>query len=69
MTAPIDPTVAERLIRIETKLDAALSRGDDHETRIRALEKARWPIPSIAALVAVASLVVAILSYMAKTGG
>lgn len=41
----------------------------DHESRIRSLERMRWPLPSIAALVAVASLVVAILGYIAKTGG
>lgn len=41
----------------------------DHESRIRSLERGRWPLPSIAALVAVASLVVAILGYLAKTGG
>lgn len=28
-----------RLVRIETKLDSALSRGDDHEKRIRQLER------------------------------
>jgi hypothetical protein len=30
---------------------------DDHETRLDALEKGRWPLPSIAVLVAVGSLV------------
>ena len=28
--------------RFETKLDIALGKGDDHETRIRSLEKWRW---------------------------
>ncbi|MFJ3826250.1 hypothetical protein [Streptomyces nodosus] len=28
----------------------------DHETRIRVLERARWPLPSIAAVTAVGSL-------------
>ena len=31
-------TIGERLERIETKLDAALSGFQDHETRLRAIE-------------------------------
>lgn len=49
--------LAEGLTRVETKLDA-IGQGltelgkdvADHETRIRALERARWPLPTIAAL-------------------
>lgn len=37
------------------------SRHNDHEARLRSLEKARWPLPSLAAVVAVASLVWAII--------
>lgn len=35
-----DTTVVERLARIETKVDSLLTRDDDHEVRIRRLE--RW---------------------------
>ncbi|GHH67665.1 hypothetical protein GCM10017673_15040 [Streptosporangium violaceochromogenes] len=35
----------------------------DHEARIRALERGRWPLPSVAALIALASLVLAVLSF------
>lgn len=38
----MDQEVLERLTRIETKLDAAISRGDDHEHRLRRLERAVW---------------------------
>lgn len=31
-------TLAETMARIETKLDIAIGRVDDHETRLRALE-------------------------------
>lgn len=34
--------LTERLARIETKLDMFVSGHNDHEVRIRALEKARW---------------------------
>lgn len=30
------------LARLETKLDVALARGDDHEGRLRALERKIW---------------------------
>ena len=56
MTAPLpDPSVGERLVRIETKLDSFLAthaenasrqtaQHDDHETRIRKLERALWTV-------------------------
>lgn len=36
-------------------------RGEvaDHEQRVRTLERARWPLPSLAAIMAAASLAVA----------
>jgi hypothetical protein len=34
--------IVERLARIETKLDAALTVQADHETRMRATEKKQW---------------------------
>jgi hypothetical protein len=36
------PKDNERLARIETKLDTALSHLGDHESRIRSVEKAWW---------------------------
>jgi hypothetical protein len=61
--------VGSKLDRLADAHDEVRTDVADHEQRIRSLEKARWPLPSIAALVAVASLIVALLSYMAKTGG
>ncbi|MEV6422289.1 hypothetical protein [Streptomyces sp. NPDC051662] len=53
--------------RIEMKLDEVLRetsdiRGDvaDHESRLRVLERARWPLPTITALAAVAAVVIAL---------
>ncbi len=40
----------------------------DHEARIRSLERGRWPLPSLAVLVAIASLILAALGYMANGG-
>jgi len=36
------------------------ARFQDHETRLRAQEKARWPLPSVAALTAIVAVLVAI---------
>lgn len=47
MTA--DQEVLERLTRIEVKLDTAIARGDDHETRIRRLERVVWVAAGAAA--------------------
>lgn len=38
----VDIEVLERLTRIETKIDSIIDRGDDHEKRIRRLERALW---------------------------
>lgn len=40
----------------------------DHEARIRALERARWPLPSLAAVVSIVSVVLAVLAFMQKGG-
>jgi hypothetical protein len=44
-----EPTVGERLARIETKLDQALASHADHENRIRRLERALWMVGGFAA--------------------
>lgn len=36
--------VVDRLARIETKLDNVLKRDDDHEKRIRWLERIGWGV-------------------------
>ena len=57
----------ERLTRIETKLDMALTRLDgvtsDHEVRLRALERGRWPLPSVAVLLSGAALATSIFGW------
>lgn len=43
------PSEQERLIRIEVKLDQALHIDNDHEARIRRLERALWTASGFAA--------------------
>ncbi|MGE7432745.1 hypothetical protein [Kitasatospora sp. NPDC001175] len=63
--------IADGQIRMEAKLDAIL--GDqrehretiaDHEQRIRRLESARWPLPTIGVLGGLAGTVVAVIALM-----
>lgn len=35
---------------------------DDHEARLRSLERGRWPIPAVAVLISIAALVLQALS-------
>lgn len=46
---------------LRDEISRADTRHADHESRLRSLEKARWPLPSLAAVVALASLAVAII--------
>ncbi|APD18499.1 hypothetical protein SEA_PAPAYASALAD_23 [Streptomyces phage PapayaSalad] len=60
-------TVETGFARVDGSLALLVQRGDqtdrqlaDHETRLDALERARWPLASIAALTALAGVVVAL---------
>ena len=61
--------VYDAVVRLTGRVDVLISQQSatqqdvsDHENRLRSLERARWPFPSIAVLVAVASLGVAIFA-------
>ncbi|WP_431903604.1 hypothetical protein [Nonomuraea sp. bgisy101] len=43
--------------QLDSKVDGVVAEVADHETRIRVLERARWPLPSIAVLISVAGFV------------
>ncbi len=45
-----DAALVSFLTRVEVKLDSVLTRGDDHETRIRALERKVWLVAGGAAV-------------------
>lgn len=45
----VEREVLDRLVSIETKLDISISRVDDHETRLRRLERAVWVAAGAAA--------------------
>lgn len=63
--------LAEAVGRIETKIDGILDetkdiRGDlaDHEARIRALEKGRWPLPTIGVLAGAGGAVTGLIALL-----
>lgn len=65
-------TMAEGFARVDGSLALLVQRSDqtdqqiaDHEARLDALERARWPLPSIAAVTGLAALGV---SLWALTG-
>ncbi|WKU45960.1 hypothetical protein Q3V23_18905 [Streptomyces sp. VNUA116] len=45
------------LVQRSDQTDKALA---DHETRLDSLERARWPLPSLAALVSLAAVIVSV---------
>ncbi|MCM1974016.1 hypothetical protein [Streptomyces sp. G1] len=66
-------SLAEAVGRIETKIDGILNetkdiRTDlaDHETRIRTLERARWPLPTIGVLAGVAGAATGAVALFAR---
>ncbi|MCW8217136.1 hypothetical protein H5I60_10940 [Streptomyces griseolus] len=64
-------SLSDSLTRVETKLDG-IGQGltdlgkdvADHETRLRALERARWPLPTIGALTGVAGAAAGVLALI-----
>lgn len=59
--------IVRMVSRVDLLIEKDLDRGKDladHETRLRGLERGRWPLASITALAAVGALIVAILALM-----
>ncbi|GAA3956599.1 MULTISPECIES: hypothetical protein [Streptomyces] len=65
--------LAQTVSRIESKIDGILDdtkdiRADiaDHELRIRTLERARWPMPTIGVLAGVAGAATGAIALFAR---
>ncbi|GAA0430260.1 hypothetical protein [Streptomyces luteireticuli] len=66
-------TMEAGFARVDGSLALLVQRSDqtdrqlaDHEERLDALERARWPLASIAALTALAGLVISLLQLAAR---
>ena len=60
--------IYDAVVRLTGRLDVLIEQQAhtnqdviDHESRLRALEKARWPLPSLAVVLSLASLGLSIL--------
>ncbi|MEU0719038.1 hypothetical protein ABZ498_17895 [Streptomyces lavendulocolor] len=67
-------TMETGFARVDGSLALLVQRGDqtdraiaDHESRLDALERNRWPLPSLAALVAVCGLVLSLWQFATNT--
>jgi hypothetical protein len=61
--------IYDAVVRLTGRVDVLIKQQEeltqdikDHETRLRSLERARWPLPSLSILLAAFSLMVAIAS-------
>ena len=62
-------TVGVKVDHVSSQLDGVVADVADHETRLRALERSRWPLPSLAAVISLVSVVLAVISFIATRGG
>lgn len=60
-------TIYDQLLILSTRVELMMSRQveqdkdmKDHEDRLRSLERARWPLPSVALLLSLGSLALAL---------
>ncbi|MFD5231030.1 hypothetical protein ACFWJ5_21320 [Streptomyces qaidamensis] len=67
-------TMETGFARVDGSLALLVQRGDqtdraiaDHESRLDALERNRWPLPSLAALVAVCGLVMSLWQFATRS--
>lgn len=63
--------IYDAVVRLTGRMDVLIAQNEDlkkdmqdHETRIRHLERNRWPLPSIAAICGVAALLVSIFKLL-----
>jgi len=61
------PTILQLYIvqtQMNSKLDVLLRTDTDHEARIRVLERAKWPLPSIAAIAGISGVITGVISML-----
>lgn len=63
--------IYDAVVRLTGRVDVLIAQQEDikhdlsdHENRIRTIERSRWPLPTITALIAICSLVIAGLPYI-----
>ncbi len=56
--------VSMQMERIEQQMAERVRELDDHESRLRSLEKGRWPLPALAVLLSAASLAAVVVKLI-----
>lgn len=56
--------MSARIDRLNDGHDDAKKDLADHEVRLRALEKGRWPLPTVSVLAAVGATVLALMAFL-----
>lgn len=66
-------TVHDAVTRVESKVDGLRDDNkdiralqSDHESRLRALERSRWPVPTVAALAGVTGAATGIMALLQR---
>lgn len=54
------------LIEVRTMLKETIKNNDDHELRIRKLEERKFPLPTVAVLISVVSVITTVVLYAAN---
>lgn len=59
-----DAQLAVLNVKVDQLIEMSKARGEDHEARLRRLEERKFPLPTVAVLIALTSLVMAAISYI-----
>ena len=59
-------TLTTRIDRVAERHDETKRDVDDHEARLRSLERSRWPLPSLAAVVSLAALGLSVVMLLRR---
>lgn len=63
--------IYDAVVRLTGRVDVLIAQQEDvkhdlndHEVRIRSIERARWPLPTVSVLVAIVALIIAGIPYI-----
>ena len=65
LTGRVDVLI-EQQTHVRLEIEELKKDHRDHEDRIRDLEKSRWPLPALAAVIAVASLALTVFTLISN---
>lgn len=57
-------TTNTQLVDLRADVRGLMEQGRDHEQRLRALERGRWPLPALGAVLSFAALLVSVLPHI-----